>query len=89
MKTMLVLATLGISGFVGTAGANAGDRDRGARHEPRVHVRHCAPAPRFERCWIAPRYERICVGIDACGVPLFRVQCVQGGYWGTRTIDCD
>jgi hypothetical protein len=89
MKTMLVLATLGLSGFVGTAGAFAGDRDRGPHHEARVHVRHCAPAPRVERCWIAPRYERIEVGVDACGAPIFQLRLVHEGYWGTRTVYCD
>jgi hypothetical protein len=91
MKTMLVLATLGLSGFVGTTGAFAADRDRGPRHEPRIHVhdRRCGPAPRVERCWIAPRYDRIQIGVDACGVPIFQFRLVQEGYWGTRTVYCD
>ncbi|HXX93727.1 MAG TPA: hypothetical protein VEN81_08840 [Planctomycetota bacterium] len=89
MKTLMVLATLGLSGFVGTAGAYAGDRDGGRRHEPRIHERYCEPAPRLERCWIAPRYERVAVGVDDCGRPLFRMECVQPGYWGTRPIHCD
>lgn len=96
MRTVLMIAVLGMTGLAGVAAAEAQDgrscRRDDAGRGPRVEVRRHGfreffsrfRSPRYERVWVPARYESRIVGDDPCGRPIHRSVCVSEGHWTRR-----